>query len=62
MLESESVCVYTQGSRKMDLNEIGNIYFFIGHDLDKELFSPLAEHTNSIKCMTGYFTRKLSEN
>ena len=66
MLKRKSVCVYTQGSRDMDLNEIGNIYFSIEHDLDKELFSPLAEHSSAIKCMTGYFTsgvlRELSQS
>jgi len=50
----------------MDLNEIGNIYFSTEHDLDKELFVPLAVHSNAIKCMAGYFTsgvlRELSQS
>ncbi len=50
----------------MDLNVIGNIYFSTEHDLDKELFAPLAVHSSAIKCMTGYFTsgvlRELSQS
>lgn len=50
----------------MDLNEIGNIYFSTEHDLDRELFAPLAEHSIAIRCMTGYFTsgvlRELSQS
>lgn len=40
----------------MMLNQIRNIYFSAEHDLDKELFTPLAKYSNAIRCMTGYFT------
>ena len=40
----------------MDLEELENIYFSAEHNLDKELFMPLAKSSSSIKCMSGYFT------
>lgn len=40
----------------MGLEKLENIYFSAEHDLDKELFMPLAKYSSSIKCMSGYFT------
>ena len=40
----------------MGLEELENIYFSAEHNLDKELFMPLAKCSSSIKCMSGYFT------
>ncbi|MDP1773620.1 MAG: DEAD/DEAH box helicase family protein [Methylobacter sp.] len=40
----------------MNLNELKNIYFSAEHDLDKELFMPIARSSNSIRCMSGYFS------
>jgi len=40
----------------MNLDELKNIYFSAEHDLDKELFMPITQISNSICCMSGYFS------
>lgn len=40
----------------MDLDKIESLYFSKEHDLDNELFTPVAKKSHAIKCMTGYFT------
>lgn len=40
----------------MVLDELNNIYFSAEHNLDKELFTPIAKKSSAINCMTGYFT------
>ncbi len=38
------------------LSTLEPIYFADEHDLDKEVFEPICRLTESIKCMTGYYT------
>lgn len=40
----------------MDLNQIKSIYFSTEHNLDAELFLPITQCSNSIRCMSGYFS------
>lgn len=40
----------------MNVDTLGSLYFSKEHDLDKELFTPLASCAHKIRCMTGYFT------
>jgi len=40
----------------MLLDKLNNIYFSAEHNLDKELFTPIAKESTAINCMTGYFT------
>ncbi|WP_280953855.1 DEAD/DEAH box helicase family protein [methanotrophic endosymbiont of Bathymodiolus puteoserpentis (Logatchev)] len=40
----------------MNVDKLGSLYFSREHDLDRELFTPLASCSHKIRCMTGYFT------
>jgi len=42
--------------KRMSVDKLGSLYFSREHDLDKELFTPLASCSHEIRCMTGYFT------
>jgi superfamily II DNA or RNA helicase len=40
----------------MNLNQIKSIYFSTEHNLDSELFLPITRCSDSIRCMSGYFS------
>ena len=48
--------VCTKSKNTMNLNQIKSIYFSTEHNLDEELFLPIIRCSDSIRCMSGYFS------